>query len=58
MGHLNKFTLAPGSISDVKSGGRRYKLSPEAEKSLFWWYKYIYKDLLFKMEINRVRIII
>jgi hypothetical protein len=35
MGHLNKFTLAPGSISDVKSGGRRYKLSPEAEKSLF-----------------------
>ena len=32
-GHLNKFVVAPGSITDLESGGSHYKLSPEAEKS-------------------------
>ena len=34
-GHLNKYVIAPGSITDLESGGSHYKLSAEAEKSKF-----------------------
>mmetsp|Transcript_18004 Transcript_18004/g.30654 ORF Transcript_18004/g.30654 Transcript_18004/m.30654 type:complete len:116 (+) Transcript_18004:308-655(+) len=31
MAHLNKFTLAPGSITDLESGGKKYPLTKEVE---------------------------
>ena len=34
IGPLNKFAIAPGSITDLTSGGAAYKLTPEAENSL------------------------
>ena len=33
MGHLNKFSVAPGSITDITSGGKAYKLSPAVERA-------------------------
>ena len=32
-GPLNKFAGAPGSISDISSGGKAYKLSKKVEKT-------------------------
>ena len=34
MGRLNKFSVAPGSIADVSSGGAAYPLSPEAQATV------------------------
>jgi len=33
MGPLNKLTMAPGSIADLETGGKKYKLNPKAEKT-------------------------